>query len=126
MKHLSEELRKHENIRIHMDNSVKQARENRYQLDDGHRIEMKKHNEEATYPSLLSPYPLPPVGPSRTYTWVFRAPGELFCLYNLGRRKQVEVREHSLQGPQASHPMYRSSSERVILEAYRNTNKYKD
>ncbi len=50
MKHLSEKVRKHENTRAHMDNSVKLVILGRVniatQLDDGHRIAMRKHNEE--------------------------------------------------------------------------------
>ncbi len=50
MKHLSEKVRKHENTRAHMDNSVKLAILVRVniatQLDDSHRITIRKHNEE--------------------------------------------------------------------------------
>lgn len=50
MKHLSEKIRKHENTRAHMDNSVKLAILGRVniatQLDDGHRIAIRKHNAE--------------------------------------------------------------------------------
>lgn len=50
MKHLSEKIKKHENSRAHMDNSVKLAvlgRQNiATQLDDGHRLAVRRHNEE--------------------------------------------------------------------------------
>lgn len=50
MKHLSEKIRKHENTRAHMENSVKLAILGRVniatQLDDGHRIAIRKHNAE--------------------------------------------------------------------------------
>ena len=50
MKHLSEKIKKHENTRAHMDNSVKLAilgRQNiAMQLDDCHRLSVRKHNEE--------------------------------------------------------------------------------
>ena len=49
IKHLSEKVRKHENTRTHMDNSIKLAMLGRVniatQLDDGHRIAVRKHNE---------------------------------------------------------------------------------
>ncbi|XP_028433371.1 uncharacterized protein LOC114555277 [Perca flavescens] len=44
MKQLSEKVKKHENTRAHMDNSVKLAILGR--VDDGHRIAVRKHNEE--------------------------------------------------------------------------------
>lgn len=50
MKHLSEKVKKHESTRTHMDNAVKLALLGRVniatQLDDGHRIAVRKHNEE--------------------------------------------------------------------------------
>ncbi|KAK0142686.1 Zinc finger MYM-type protein 1 [Merluccius polli] len=50
LKHMSERIRKHERARVHMDNAVKLAMLGRIciatQLDDGHRIAVRKHNEE--------------------------------------------------------------------------------
>ncbi|XP_075965760.1 histone-lysine N-methyltransferase SETDB1-B isoform X3 [Anarhichas minor] len=50
MKHLSERVKKHENTRAHMENSVKLAILGKVniatQLTDGHRIAVRKHNEE--------------------------------------------------------------------------------
>ncbi|XP_042073593.1 zinc finger MYM-type protein 1-like [Haplochromis burtoni] len=50
LKHLSERIKKHESSRVHMDNSVKLAVLGKTsiaaQLDDGHRIALRRHNEE--------------------------------------------------------------------------------
>ena len=50
MKHLSEKMRRHENTKMHLDNSVKLALLGKVniatQLDEGHRLAVKKHNEE--------------------------------------------------------------------------------
>ncbi|XP_044062119.1 uncharacterized protein LOC122880756 [Siniperca chuatsi] len=58
VRHLSEKVRKHENTRAHMDNSVQLTlatlgRMNiATQLDDGHRIAVRKHSEELTCESM--------------------------------------------------------------------------
>lgn len=50
LKHLSERMKKHERSRVHMENCVKLAMLGRVsiatQLDDGHRIAIRRHNEE--------------------------------------------------------------------------------
>ncbi|KAL3058069.1 hypothetical protein OYC64_010285 [Pagothenia borchgrevinki] len=48
MKHLSDKVRKHENTRAYMDNAMKLATRVNIatQLDEGHRIAVRKHNEE--------------------------------------------------------------------------------
>ncbi|KAL2085060.1 hypothetical protein ACEWY4_020578 [Coilia grayii] len=50
LKHLSEHVKKHERSRAHMENCVKLAMVGRVsiatQLDDGHRIAVRRHNEE--------------------------------------------------------------------------------
>lgn len=50
LKHLSERIKKHERSRVHMENCVKLAVLGKIsiaaQLDDGHRIAVRRHNEE--------------------------------------------------------------------------------
>nr|XP_054598746.1 zinc finger MYM-type protein 1-like [Nothobranchius furzeri] len=50
MKHFSEKVKKHESSQAHMDNTVKLAMLGRaniaMQLDEGHRLAVRKHNEE--------------------------------------------------------------------------------
>ena len=50
LKHLSERIKKHERARVHMNNCVKLAMLGRIsiaaQLDEGHRIAVRRHNEE--------------------------------------------------------------------------------
>lgn len=50
LKHMSERIKKHERTRIHMDSCVKLAMLGRIsiatQLDEGHRIAVRRHNEE--------------------------------------------------------------------------------
>ncbi|KAG1924938.1 zinc finger MYM-type protein [Pimephales promelas] len=50
LKHMSERIKKHERTRVHMDNSLKLAMLGRIniatQLDEGHRIAIRRHNEE--------------------------------------------------------------------------------